>query len=238
MLATTTNSLMRFGVLKLITKGLFLLPPLLFSLLLIGCNKANEQTSPQVADKDSVGCLITNDFYAVHFSAYLKPSSGEQTDREALLTPYCQELPSPGKVFFAADLIDRDIRKTPIGIQVVELEKSEADDAKAENFKEIRIINTIEAKVYPSGVVEAQAELTKNGYYAINLLIGGEEALSDDDKLKIQFHVGGNPNGLSTELLALIGGGVAVFLLVIIFVFYRFRKKQKHLKTNIKNPPQ
>ena len=154
--------------------------------VLAGCDTSEKLgTPPQIADTNSVGCLVANDFYAVHFSAYLKPLEGN--DREALLKPYCQELPFEGKAFFAADLIDRDIRKTPIGIRVIEIEKT---GDKADDFKEIRELNKVEPKIYSKGVVEAQADLDKKGDYALILLIGGEDAISDEDRLKITFHVG------------------------------------------------
>lgn len=157
--------------------------------LLSGCDMSEKLgTPPQIADVNSVGCLVANDFYAVHFSAYLKPKTGD--DRTALLTPYCQELPDIGKAFFAADLIDRDIRQTPIGIRIIEIEKM---SDKPNDFKEIRELNTVESKIYSKGVVEAQADLDKKGDYALILLVGGEDAISDEDKLKITFHVGKSP---------------------------------------------
>lgn len=161
----------------------------LFASTLTGCDISDRLgTPPQIADINSVGCLVANDFYAVHFSAYLKPKQGNE--REALLKPYCQELPDVGKAFFAADLIDRDIRKTPIGIRVIEIERT---GDKPSDFKEIRELNKVEPKIYSKGVVEAQADLGKKGDYALVLLIGGEEAISDEDQLKITFHVGKSP---------------------------------------------
>jgi hypothetical protein len=169
----------------------------LFAGTLSGCDMSEKLSTPsQIADPNSMGCLIANDFYAVHFSAYLKPKEGNE--REALLTPYCQELPSEGKAFFAADLIDRDIRQTPIGIRVIEIEKI---GDKPTDFKEIRELNKVEAKIYSKGVVEAQADLDKKGDYALILLIGGEEAISDEDKLKITFHVGKSPFAWFNEIL-------------------------------------
>jgi hypothetical protein len=166
-------------------KNKFLLS-VLAATILSGCDMSEKLgTPPQIADVNSVGCLVTNDFYAVHFSAYLKPKQGD--DRTALLTPYCQELPGIGQAFFAADLIDRDIRQTPIGIRVVEIEKT---DDKPDDFKELRELTHVEPKIYSKGVVEAQASLDKNGDYALILIIGGEDAISEEDKLKVTFHVG------------------------------------------------
>lgn len=210
--------------------------PSLFILLslLTGCDSDKLGTKPQVPDLNSVGCLITNDFYAVHFSVYVKSSTVKQdsSDREALLKPYCQELPRTGKAFFGVDLIDRDIRKTPIGIRVVELELIGSDDSKPEDFKEVRTITEVPPKIYSKGVVEAQADINKNGYYAMILLIGGEEAISDEDKLRIAFHVGGDPDALPKKTLMLIAGGAGLLTCLIIALIVWYRKKRK-----VKNTP-
>ncbi|MEQ1531022.1 MAG: hypothetical protein ABL925_17030 [Methylococcales bacterium] len=198
---------------------------LLLSVMLVGCDKFSSK--PQVEDINSVGCLITNDFYAVHFSAYLKPEGQAATDsdKKALLTPYCQELPKPGKAFFAADLIDRDIRKTPIGIRVIEIEKT---GEKAEDFKEIRSISEVAPQMYPRGVVETQASIDKNGDYILMLIIGGEEALSAEDRLKIPFHVGGSLFGLNKQELTIIASAVGGSLVVLLIVLFWLRKRKKN----------
>lgn len=168
---------------------------ILAATILSGCDTSEKLvTPPQIADVNSVGCLVANDFYAVHFSAYLKPKEGD--DRTALLTPYCQELPTFGQAFFAADLIDRDIRQTPIGIRVIEIEKT---GNKPDDFKELRELSNAAPKIYSKGVVEAQANLDKNGDYALVLIIGGEDALGEEDKLKITFHVGKSPFAWLTD---------------------------------------
>lgn len=206
---------------------------LLSLLLLAGCNQNNLGTNPQIPDLNSVGCLITNDFYAVHMSVYVQPAQPGKDDRAALLKPYCQELPTTGKAFFAADLIDRDIRKTPIGIRIVELELVGSDDTKPEDFKEVRTLTEVPAKLYTKGVVEAQADIAKNGYYALFLLIGGEEAISDEDKMRIAFHVGGDPDALPKKTLYLIAGGTAAGLLLVIIgvVWYVKRRKANASET-------
>jgi hypothetical protein len=206
---------------------------LFFTLLLLlsfltGCDRDKLGTKPQVPDLNSVGCLITNDFYAVHFSVYVKTTTApkDAKDREALLKPYCQELPVTGKAFFSADLIDRDIRQTPIGIRVVELELTGDDETKPESFKEVRTITTVEPKIYSKGVVEAQADIIKNGYYALFLIIGGEEAISDEDKLRIAFHVGGDPDALPKKTILMIGGGVVSVLILITLIVWLWKKRK------------
>jgi hypothetical protein len=201
---------------------------LLLVLGLVACDKNKLGTQPQIPDLNTVGCLITNDFYAVHFSVYVKTTTvpKDASDREALLKPYCQELPVTGKAFFAADLIDRDIRQTPIGIRVVELELTGSDDSKPENFKEVRTITEVPARLYTKGVVEAQADIAKNGYYALFLLIGGEEAVSDEDKLRIAFHVGGDPDALPKKTIMLIAGGVVTLLIIMVVLVWLWKKRK------------
>jgi thioredoxin-related protein len=62
-------------------KRIFFSALLILSLFLAACKKEEIDTSPQIADINSVGCLIANDFYAVHFSAYLKPHSSLKRER-------------------------------------------------------------------------------------------------------------------------------------------------------------
>ena len=202
-----------------------ILSTIISSLLLTGCNNDKLGTPPQIADINSVGCLIANDFYAVHFSAYLKPTTPlEGNDREALLKPYCQELPSTGKAFFSADLIDRDIRKTPIGIRVIEIEKT---GDKPTDFKEIRTLNEVPPKIYSKGVVEAQADLDKLGDYSLILAIGGDEAISEEDRLKINFHVGDTPllSKLTENMQIALAGGIPALIAFICGIYF-FRKKR------------
>ena len=200
---------------------------LLLGIALLGaCKKEDENgQAPKIADKNTVGCLAANDFYAVHFSAYLQPSVElKNLDRTALLKPFCKELPAVGKVFFSADLIDSDIRETPIAMRLVEFDAS-ADLAQA---KEVRTVAEFPAKTYPKGVVEAQASVDKNGYYALILLVG--DAKSEDDRLKIPFHVGGNPYnpyGWPHETWLAIVSGIIFTVLGLISLVYRWLKKRK-----------
>lgn len=207
-------------------KFLFVTLLILLSVL-TGCDRDKYATKPQLPDPMSQGCLITNDFYAVHFSVYIKTTTApkDAKDREALLKPYCQELPLTGKAFFSADLIDRDIRQTPIGIRVVELELTGDDDTKAESFKEVRTITTVEPKLYGKGVVEAQADIDKNGYYALFLIIGGEEAMSDEDKLRIAFHVGGDPDALPKKMIIMIVSAIVSVLLLIALIIWLWKRR-------------
>ncbi|ESS71752.1 hypothetical protein MGMO_91c00030 [Methyloglobulus morosus KoM1] len=202
------------------------------SLLLTACESPGYNDNPsQQMTKATVGCLVATDFFAVYFSAYIKPANDSNTkmtvkDRKALFRSYCKNIPTTGTAFFTADVVGDELRQTPIGIRIVEQELTGGDEDKAENFKDIRTIAEIPAKLYPRGAVEAQAQLDKNGYYAIYLMVGGEEALSDEDKLRIPLHVGVDPDANPIRTYIAIGIGGTVGLALIGFVAYRFMRRQ------------
>ena len=71
---------------------------LLSSLLVVfGCSKKNITAPVQFDYKETVGCLVTNDWYAIHFSAYIKPDGDLENvsgkARNKLLRSYCKEIP-------------------------------------------------------------------------------------------------------------------------------------------------
>jgi hypothetical protein len=202
------------------------------ALLLTACTSPGYNDNPsQVMTKATVGCLVATDFFAVYFSAYIKPE-GEQAkmiaqDKKALFRSYCKNIPTTGTAFFTADLVGPELRETPIGIRIVEQELTGGDESKAENYKDIRTLSEIPAKLYPRGVVEAQAQLDKNGYYAIYLLIGGEAA-SDDDRLRIPLHIGVDPDAKPIGTRIAMGIGIILGFALIGFVAYRFMRRRNN----------
>ena len=193
--------------------------------MLGGCDKLGfkQPTSNALGNRPDLDCLIANDFYAVHFSAYVQPNKDEITqDAKAAFVPFCQKIPRAGKMFFTADLIDRDIRTTPIGIKIVEVEKT--GQKAADEWREIRVVTEIPAKLYPRGAVEAQAEIDKNGNYLLYLLIG--DAIEEDDRFKVALEVGVDPNALSLQEIAVIAGAVLLLMtLIAIVILFRNRRQ-------------
>jgi hypothetical protein len=126
-------------------------------------------------------------------------------------------------MFFTADLIDRDIRTIPIGIKIVEVEKT--GQKAPDDFREIRTVAEIPSKLYPRGAVEAQAEIDKNGDYRLYLLIG--EAVEEDDRFKIALEVGVDPNALSIQEIASIAGGVLLLMILIAVVVVLIRRQSR-----------
>ncbi len=212
-----------------------LLPSLLLisTLLLTACESPGYNDNPsQVMTKATVGCLVATDFYAVYFSAYVKPPVDDvkmsANDKKALFRSFCKDIPTTGMGYFTADVVGEELRQTPIGIRVVEQEFLGGYESKAENFKDIRTIAEIPAKLYPRGAVEAQAQLDKKGYYAIYLMVGGEEAISDEDKLRIPLHVGVDPDAKPIGTYMTIGIASILGLALISFVAFRFMRRRNN----------
>lgn len=190
----------------------------------------NDNPSQQMT-KATVGCLVATDFFAVYFSAYIQPTgeNAKAQDKKALFRSYCKNIPMTGKAFFTADLVGSELRETPIGIRVVEQEFLGGDESKGENFKDIRTISEVPAKLYSKGVVEAQALLEKNGYYAMYLIMGGEDAISDEDKLRIPLHVGVDPDEKPLATRMGIIAGITVGFGLIGFVAFRFMRRRHNV---------
>jgi len=155
------------------------------TLLLLACVfevSAEPRSGRQAYSGSNMSCLVGNDFYAVHFTA-IQPGrqKGERTD----FTKYCQEIPSVGATYLSIDLLDRDVRKTPITLRVVEEEFSE-DNGRPP--KVLRTLTEVPAKIYANGTADIQANISQPGHYALVATIG-EEAISEDDHLRIPFTV-------------------------------------------------
>ncbi|OAI17329.1 hypothetical protein A1507_11140, partial [Methylomonas koyamae] len=190
----------------------FWLSALLAALLLSGCDKLGfgAKQSNALGNRPDLDCIIANDFYAVHFSAYLQPDKNDKSaDTKAAFVPFCQQIPRAGKMFFTADLIDRDIRSTPIGIRLVEVEKT--GQKAPDDIREIRTVTEIPAKLYPKGAVEAQADVDKTGDYVLYLLIG--DAIEEDDKFRVALQVGVAPDRQQPPWLAI--GSVAAAIAAV-----------------------
>lgn len=192
--------------------------------LLNGCDKLGfgAKQSNALGNRPDLDCIIANDFYAVHFSAYVQPEKTDNAaDAKAAFVPFCQQIPRAGKMFFTADLIDRDIRSTPIGVKLVEVEKT--GQPAPDDIRELRTVAEFPAKLYPRGAVEAQANVDKTGDYVLYFLIG--DAIEEDDKFRVPLEVGVEPGGAQPPLV-LIGGGAAGLLLTGLGAWFFLRKRK------------
>lgn len=168
----------------------------------------------------SMTCLVANDFYAVHFTAMQEGRyEGEQHD----FVKYCQEIPGTGKTYLSIDLLDRDVRNTPVALRVIEEDLGEGGQLP----KEKSTLVEVPAKIYKNGTVEAYAEITQPGHYALIALIG-DEALTEDDHLRVPFSVGlpavNQPSRWPGALVTVLGGCVLATLCYLAYRNLRLRR--------------
>ena len=174
----------------------------------------------------SMACLVGNDFYAVHFSA-IQPGrrEGERTD----FTKYCQEIPSVGTTYLSIDLLDRDTRKTPITLRVVEEEFNE-DDGRPP--KELRTLIETPAKIYPNGTADIHTNITQPGHYALIATIG-EDAVSEDDHLRIPFTVALEGTASVNWLGRITGAIVLLFFGTLGIIAFRTWRAYRPRKSDV-----
>ena len=186
--------------------------------LVFSCSKKDITAPVQFDYTETVGCLVTNDFYAVYFSAYIKPEGNLEDikgkDRNKLLRSYCKEIPRSGSLYFTADLADEDAREMPIAVRLVKQELIGEDDKKAENFRDISTIFEIPAKLYPQGMVETRIDLNSEGRYALYLMIGEEDTLTNENILNIPMNIGVDPDAVSAWQHAF--SALGIFLGIVI----------------------
>ena len=130
----------------------------------------------------SMTCLIANDFYAMHFTALQK---GRKSNEATEFVKYCQEIPTVGETFLTVDLLDRDVRKLPVALRVIE----ESFSQEGALPREVRTLAETPQQVYKNGTVETHVDIKEPGHYALIVSVG-EDPFSEDDRVRIPFSVG------------------------------------------------
>jgi hypothetical protein len=161
-----------------------------------------------------MSCLIANDFYAVHFSAM---QEGRKPGESSDFVKYCQEIPATGRIFLSVDLLDRDVRTTPISLRVVE--EAISDEGRPPEVK-AELAET-PAKIYKNGTADTQVMIDRPGHYALIVTVG-DGPLTEDDRLRIPFSVALPPPTSYGQLAGKLTGGLALaFYLVMGVIGYR-----------------
>jgi hypothetical protein len=187
----------------------------------------NDNPSQQITTA-RVGCPAATEFFAVYFSVRVQPLEENRDTRVTrdLFRSYCKEIPAPGKVFFTADLVGPELRKTPIGIRIVDEGAAGDHESEAENAGGLHTISEVLPKTYSKGVIESDFEVGRNGHYAIYLIRGGAEAVAEADTLRIPLNVGvesGTKRFISRSITLL---GIASGLALIGFVAFRYVRRR------------
>ncbi len=67
---------------------------------------------------DMYGCMQSNDYYVVNFAAY-QMDPNKAPDDKSIPTAECIDIPTAGKTQITLDLLDRDVRKKPVGLKIL-----------------------------------------------------------------------------------------------------------------------
>jgi hypothetical protein len=179
------------------------LPP---NLGLIVCLSGLLVTSSARAASQEAECLLSTDFHIVHFSAFQPGKRKEGSE----FTRYCQELPRPGLSYLGIDFMDRDARRVPIALAVVE------EDAQG---KAQRTLKEIAPQIYPQGVASLEVNFDRPGRYVVLVRFAGEELT---DELRIPLSVGGTSKSW-IWIFSALGGAVVLGLALSVYRWWRKR---------------
>lgn len=194
-----------------------------------GCSSPgyNDNPSQQITNS-RVGCSGASDFLAVYYSVHVQPLIENQEARitRAMFRPYCNELPTPGRVFFTADLVGDEPRRIPIGIRVVERNLAGGDERTAEGFVDQRTVWEVPQKTYGKGVIESSFELRTAGYYSLYLISGQKDTHPEAAKLVIPLNVGVD-SGVTLLMIRIVTlFGIASALALVGFFAFRYLRRR------------
>jgi hypothetical protein len=178
----------------------------------------NDQPQQQ-EDRGPITCVVSNDGYDVHFSAYARVSPGDGMPGEGKPpVPFCQDLPATGPTHLTMDLMNREARTRPVGVRVVR----EGDDDPQASIAKTPLLD-VPSKIYPTGVVEADVGLDKPGEYAV-LVDFDKGAGHGQGQVRIPLRVA-QTGWLPTIIGPLIG--VLLAALVAAWLLYHRRGKSE-----------
>ncbi|MGQ0592322.1 MAG: hypothetical protein ACT4QB_06630 [Gammaproteobacteria bacterium] len=167
----------------------------------------------QQRDWGPTTCVVSNDGYDVHFSAYARVSPEDGMPGEAEPpAPFCQDLPATGPTHLTLDLLNPEARTRPVAVRVVR----EGDDDPQASVPKSPLLD-VPSKVYPTGVVEADVGLDEPGEYAV-LVAFDKGAGHGRGQVRIPLRVA-QSGGLPTIIGPLIG--VLLAALVAAWLLYR-----------------
>ena len=174
----------------------------------------------QQQDWGPITCVVSNDGYHVHFSAYARASPEDGVPGEAEPpVPFCQDLPATGPTHLTLDLMDREARTQPVAVRVVREGDDDSDDDSKEASVPKSPLLEVPSKIYPTGVVEADVGLDEPGEYAV-LVDFDKGAGHGQGQVRIPLRVG-QSGGLPTMIIGPLIGVLLVAALVAAWLVYR-----------------
>jgi hypothetical protein len=175
----------------------------------------------QQEDRGPITCVVSNDGYDVHFTAYARASPEDGMPGEAEPpVQFCQDLPATGPTHLTLDLMNREARTRPVALRVVREGDEEGDDDDPQASVPKKPLLDVPSKIYPTGVVEADVGLDEPGEYTV--LVDFDNG-AGRGQVRIPLRVG-QSEGLPTIIGPLIGVLLAAALVAAWLVYRRSGK--------------
>jgi len=187
----------------------------------IGYGIEPDDLPQQQQDWGPITCVVSNDGYDVHFTAYARvpPEDGMPGEAEPPVQ-FCQDLPATGPTHLTLDLMNREARTRPVALRVVR--EGDDDDPQASVPKSPLL--DVPSKLYPTGVVEADVGLDEPGEYAV-LVDFDKGAGHGQGQVRIPLRVA-QTGWLPTIIGPLIGVLLAAALVAAWLAYRRFGKSE------------
>ena len=187
----------------------------------IGYGIEPDDEPQQQRDWGPITCVVSNDGYDVHFSAYARVSPEDRIPGEAEQpVPFCQDLPATGPTHLTMDLMNREARTQPVAVRVV---REGGDDDSQASVPKSPLLD-VPSKLYPTGVVEADVGLDEPGEYTV-LVDFDKGAGHGQGQVRIPLRVA-QTGWLPTIIGPLIGVLLAALLVAAWLVYRRFGKSE------------
>jgi hypothetical protein len=107
-------------------------------------------------DKDP--CVRKSGDWSVHFTVY-EPQFNPAEE-------YCADVPKAGSMIVVFDLVDQELRKVPLDLEIVKLAGSARES-----------VHRVNSRSYPNGVINTELNVTAPGRYAAILTPEGRPAI-------------------------------------------------------------
>jgi hypothetical protein len=181
----------------------------------IGYGIEPDDEPQQQRDWGPITCVVSNDGYDVHFTAYARVSPEDGVPGEAEPpVQFCQDLPATGPTHLTLDLMNREARTQPVALRVV---REEDDDSQEASVPKSPLLE-VPSKLYPTGVVEADVGLDEPGEYAV-LVDFDKGAGHGQGQVRIPLRVA------QTEWLpTIIGPLIGVLLAALVAAWLGYRR--------------
>lgn len=136
----------------------------------------------KAGDRTISDCLQVSDFYSVHLTTYFLADSSESaggvTDDLRRYAEYCNHVPGAGKVIFALTLMEKEVRNDPVALSFY----------KYDDKGELRLLNELPSKSYPSGMISMDGTVDHPGKYLLKAVFG--EGKNREDVIEMPISAG------------------------------------------------